>query len=369
MEEKRIRVAQVIGKCSEGGVESAIMNFYRNIDHEKVIFDFFVENESLIINKKEIESYGGHVYIVPKYSHIFSFQKCLFKHFKENNYDVVHANMNAQSFLALAPAKKAKVKVRIAHSHTTSNKQEHLRHLIKQTLRIFSKTNATNYFACSDKAGLWMFGKKAYEKGEITFIKNSIDTNKFSFNASARNEIRSKYNVDDSTFLIGHVGRFVQVKNHGFIIDILCELNKQNHNFKLCLVGSGPYRDGIKEKVNNLGLNDKVIFVDPVPDTSKFYSSFDCFILPSLYEGLPVVGIEAQVNGLRCLFSDRVTHEAKISDYSEFLSIDNCDLWCDKIKSFNVGDRTKNVESETFDIKATAALLLKTYEKLIDENK
>ena len=174
MEEKRIRVAQVIGKCSEGGVESAIMNFYRNIDHEKAIFDFFVENESLIINKKEIESYGGHVYIVPKYSHIFSFQKCLFNYFIKNNYDVIHANMNAQSFIALAPAKKAKVKVRIAHSHTTSNKQEHLRHLIKQTLRIFSKTNATNYFACSDKAGIWLFVTKTYDKGDVTKISTLV---------------------------------------------------------------------------------------------------------------------------------------------------------------------------------------------------
>ena len=160
MEEKVIKVAQVIGMAVDGGTESVWMNYYRNIDKKKIQFDFLVENESKIINKKEIESMGGKIVIIPPYNNPIKYMRVLKKIFKENPYDIVHSNMNALSVFTLRAAKKAGIKVRIAHSHSTSNKKEWKKNILKNILRPFSKVYATHYLACSELAGRWLFGNK-----------------------------------------------------------------------------------------------------------------------------------------------------------------------------------------------------------------
>lgn len=357
-----IRVAQVIGKCSEGGVESTIMNLYRNIDHSEVIFDFFVENESLIVNKKEIESYGGSIKIVPRYSRIFAFRKTLIKYFTQTKYDIVHVNMNAQSFIAIGAAKKAGIKVRIAHSHTSSNKKEGMRHIIKSILRVFSKKNVTNYFACSEQAGKWLFGKT---KNSVYVLNNGIDYNRFAFNDKKRKEVRNKLGINENEILIGHIGRFMKQKNHRFLIDTFGLISKQNSNYKLCLIGNGEYLPDIKKLVDKKHLNGNVIFVGSVSNVEDYYSAFDLFVLPSLYEGLPVVGIEAQCNGLKCMFSNEITKESKILDGTEFLKINSSKDWANKIVNCDK-KRSTFIIIDKFNIQKVANLLLQKYKEIIE---
>ena len=192
--EKPIRVAQIIGIANNGGVESVVMNYYRNIDRTKVQFDFLVESESKIINKDEIENMGGRVIIIPPYTKVFEYTKSLKKIFEENKYDIIHSNMNTLSVFALRAAKKAGSKIRIAHSHTTSNKKEWKRHLLKSVLKQFSKVYSTHYFACGEDAGRYQFGNKTYDKGKVTIIKNAIDIDKFKF--SMKDEVKLEKNLD-----------------------------------------------------------------------------------------------------------------------------------------------------------------------------
>ena len=172
-----IRVAQIIGKAINGGTEAFAMNYYTHIDRSKVQFDFFVESTSKIIDRELIESLGGRVVIIPSYKNPFNYIKILTKLFKDGNYDIVHSNMNALSVFTLRAAKKAGVPIRIAHSHSTSNKKEWKKTIIKNLLKPLSKIYATHYFACSELAGRWLFGNKTFDKGQVKVINNAIELN------------------------------------------------------------------------------------------------------------------------------------------------------------------------------------------------
>lgn len=364
--ERKIKIAQVIGKAAAGGVESVIMNLYRNIDRNKVQFDFFVEQTSTIIDKEEINKLGGNVVIIPSYSNPIHYMKELAKLFKEGNYDIVHSNMNALSVFTLKAAKKAGIKIRIAHSHSTSNKKELLKSIVKNILKPFSKKYATNYFACSELAGRWLFGNKAVDNNKVTIINNAVDIKKFVYQKEIRDKVRAEYNLLDK-FVVGHIGRFVKQKNHKFLIDIFNEVLKIQTNAVLLLVGEGPLRDDVEAYVEKLGLKDKVAFVGAQKNIAPFYQAMDCFVLPSLYEGLPVVGIEAQSNGLPCVFADTITKEVAVNNNVIFKSLsEGPESWakviCKDIK------RTLNnkIENSKYDIHIECERLVSLYEKLFE---
>ena len=242
-------VAQIMGKWVGGGVESVIMNYYRHLDHSKIRFDFICDEDSTRIPYDEIKKLGGRVFLVPKYQNLPKYLKALGKLFKENQYRIVHSNINTLSVFPLCAAKKAGVPIRISHSHSTSNPKEWKRNLIKNILRPFSKRYATDYFACSELAGRYLFGNKAFDRGEVKIIHNAIDVDKFKFDEAARKKLRQEFGIKDSTVVIGYVGRFVQQKNHTFLVDVFKEYHKKNPDSKLLLVGSGPLEDEIKKKV------------------------------------------------------------------------------------------------------------------------
>ena len=326
MENKIIKVAHVIGLAINGGTESLCMNYYKHIDRTMVQFDFLVESESAIINKKEIEQLGGNVVIIPTYKNPIKYIKSLTKIFKEHNYDIVHSNMNALSVFALKAAKKAGIKVRIAHSHSTSNKKEWKKNVIKNLLRLFSKKYATNYFACSELAGRWLFGNKTYNQGKVTIIKNAIDIDKFKFNVDNRKVIRNEFNVLDNEILIGNVGRMMPQKNQAFLIKVFAKYHKINLNTKLMIINDGPLLQALQALAKELNVFDSVIFVGPKADLYKYYSAFDLFTLPSIYEGLGIVLIEAQANGLKCIASMNVPTEVDGTGNIEFVKLDE-DEW------------------------------------------
>lgn len=324
-------VAQIMGKWVGGGVESVIMNYYRHLDHSKLQFDFICDEDSTRIPYDEIKKLGGRVFLVPKYQKLPKYLKALEKIFKENQYRIVHSNINTLSVFPLYAAKKAGVPIRISHSHSTSNPKEWKRNLIKNILRPFSKRYATDYFACSELAGRYLFGNKTFDRGEVKIIHNAIDIDKFRFDEVARKKLRKEFGIKDSTIVIGHVGRFVQQKNHTFLVDVFKEYHKKNPDSKLLLVGSGPLEDEIKKKVERLDLEDSVLFLGQRDDINKLYSVMDVFCLPSLYEGLPVVGIEAQATGLPTIFSNRISKEVIVSSYAKIVSIQDTGFCIEKI--------------------------------------
>ncbi len=364
-----LRVAHVIGNISEGGIEVMMTNFYRNIDHSQVVFDFIVPNTSVVLNKEEIESYGGKVFIVPSVKKIFSYKKALKKIFSNNHYDIVHASMNALSFIPLKAAKKCDIPVRISHSHSTSHKKEHFRHIIKSMLRPFSKKYATHYFACSEKAGRWLFGNKVVNEGNVYYINNGIDLNKFKFDETKRSFIRNELDIGDLS-LLGHIGRFAPQKNHPYLIKIFEDISKINPNVGLLMVGSGQDLEKIKKDVEVKGLKN-IFFIGPVSNPNDYYQAMDCFVLPSLYEGLPVVGVEAQANGLKCFFSSEVTPEAKLLQETEFLSIkENSKVWAEEINKYLTARnalRISNIQLEKYDINNISAYMLSLYKIFVNE--
>jgi len=364
-----IRIAQVIGKTGCGGVESCIMNYYRNIDRSKVQFDFFVESESKIVDRKKLEEMGGKVVIIPPYTHLFKYIKTLKKLFKEGNYDIVHSNMNALSVFTLYAAKKAGIKIRIAHSHSTSNKREWKKNIIKNLLRPFSKRYATHYFACSELAGRWLFGDKTYEQGKVKIINNAIELERFKFDPEIRKQMREELGVDKS-YVIGHIGRFCEQKNHTFLIDIFNEVQKKLPEAKLLLIGNGELYDEIVAKVNELNLKDKVIFAGVHKHPERYYDAMDCFILPSIYEGLGMVLIEAQACGLPCVASTEVPTSAKILDNTEFLDLKQpISVWAEEIeksKGYARFSDISKISDSGYDITKEAKKLLSYYEEMIE---
>lgn len=339
---KQIRIAQIIGKWVGGGVESVVMNYYRQIDRTKIQFDFICDDDSTNIPYEEIEALGGKVILISPYQHVFKYHKELKKILKEEKYKIVHSHINTLSVFSLFAAKCAGVPVRIAHSHSTTNKKEKKKNLMKQVLRPFSKLFATDYMCCTEHAGRWLFGDKEYDKGNVYLLNNAIDLDKFKYDENVRKEVRNELEIKDDTLIIGHIGRFVEQKNHEFLIDIFNEVNKKYKKSVLLLVGQGPLQDKTKNKVEQLGLKDNVMFLGQRNDTNRLYQAMDIFLFPSLYEGLGMVLIEAQCSGLPCLCSTEVPAIAKVTDNLFFEGLaESTECWAIKVK-----DMLKNPKRE-----------------------
>lgn len=371
MEKKPIRIAQIMGKMNSGGVESVVMNYYLNINKDNIQFDFIIDKDSTNIPYEEIKNMGGKIILVPPYHKVVSYINSLKKIFKENNYEIVHSHLNVLSVFPLYAAKKSKIPIRIAHSHSTSNKKEWNKSIIKNILKRLSKINATHYFCCSELAGRWLFGNDCYDKGEVILINNAIDAEKFVHDEDIRIKIRNELGIRDDQVIFGHVGRFVHQKNHMGLIDIFYEIYKQNKDSVLLLIGEGPLLNKTKQKVNSLNLNSNVRFLGVRDDVNRLMQAMDVFLLPSLYEGLPVVGVEAQANGLLCVFSDLMTKETKVLDSTKFLSLNqNPKEWADLILKehckFEKFDTMDKIVEANFDIKTEVRKLEKKYISLIE---
>ncbi len=358
-----IRIAQMMTEMDFGGVEMVVMNYYKNIDRSKVQFDFFALEGSSLPMRKEIEQLGGRVYVLPKYTHLIRYERAIIKLFKENDYKIVHSHMNALSVFSLFGAKVAGVPVRIAHNHSTAGKGETKKNMIKYILRPFSKVFPTHLCACTKYAGEWLFGKEANFK----VFKNAIDLEKFKFNSRIRNEIRSELGLEGKR-VIGHIGRFCYQKNHEFLIDVFNAISKKDKNSVLMLIGEGELESRIKDIVKIKNIEDKVLFLGAKSDAFKYYQAMDCFVLPSRYEGLGMVAIEAQVSGLPVICSNEVPREAKVTKSISFLDLKKpIDEWANVIIKSSVKDRNQSIDcikDAGYDIKNEAKVLLEFYRRL-----
>ena len=362
-----IRVLQIIGDVVGGGVENVIMNYYRYIDKSKIQFDFVVHEGALKTYLREVKKYGGNVFVIPSYkTNIFKYTYAIYKIIKENKYSIVHSNMNSMSGFPLMAAYFAGAKIRILHNHTTDSPAEGIRTLLKRILRPFAKLFANQYWACSNLAAEWMYGKKVVEDNKITIINNAIDIDKFKFDKEKREKIREKLCLKDC-FVISHVGRFEQTKNHKFLINVFHKIIKQIPSVKLLLVGDGSLKDEIQLQVENLGLKSNVIFCGVRNDVADLYNAMDVFVFPSLYEGLGMAVREAQVNSLPTIVSIAIPAEAKISEYIKFISLQQpLKDWLNEVE--NAKRKELNISDELlkkFDIREESKKLENLYLKLI----
>lgn len=212
-------------------------------------------------------------------------------------------------------------------------------------LKPFSKLYATDYMACTEHAGRWLFGNKTYNDGKVYLLNNAIDLNKFKYDEKLRMKKRKEFNIDDNTLVIGHIGRFVAQKNHTFLIDIFNEIHKNEENSILLLAGQGPLIEEIENKVESLGLNDSVKFLGQRNDVNELYQAFDIFLLPSLYEGLGMVLIEAQAASCPCVCSTEVPQIAKLTPLLEFVNLnDNIESWTKKVNSLLRNERRNCIQ-------------------------
>lgn len=363
-----IRVLQIIGIVAGGGVEAVIMNYYEHIDRTKVQFDFIVHNDNKIDITQKVEAMGGKVYkVTPYYKNPIVFMWDIYKVIKRHHYRIVHSNMNTLSAFSLFAAWAAGAPVRILHNHSTSSPGETKRNIMKFMLRPFARLFATHYFACSRLAGEWMYGRKMMDSGKVKIVNNALDLKKYAFNSRKREMLRKELGFTDE-FVIGHVGRFMFQKNHEFLIDVFVKAYKKNPHMVLLLIGDGPLRSAMEEKVKKLGLTDHVNFLGLRNDVQNLYNVMDIFVLPSHYEGLPVVGVEAQANGLPCLFSTKVTKETHLTHSAQFLDLSTgASKWAERIVSMKY-KRNEEVGEELrqagFEINKEARNLANFYTKL-----
>ena len=265
----------------------------------------------------------------------------------ENKFDIVHINLlSLANILPILASKKANIKNIVLHSHNASTPKGIIRKILNKINRVFAIKNSTHLFACSKLAGEWMFGKNK----KITIINNAVNFEKFSYNSNIREKIRKELKIEEK-FVIGHIGRFSEQKNHTFLIDIFKKVAEKNDNAILLLIGEGELKETIKIKVNKYNLQDRVIFMEPVKNVNDYYQAMDVFVLPSLFEGLPVVGIEAQVSCTNCIFSKSITNELKLTDFCEFVGLDeSIEKWVDTIlKYINKNKNDNSIKNTLLD--------------------
>lgn len=357
--------------CS-GGAEALWTSLLENMNDENLSFTILAtQKETNIFDsrlneaKVPLKTVLNKVYSNPIIRTIKN-TKVLKNALDELKPDIIHINTSSAVGLKYAKiAKDVNNTITIVHSHNASIETDRLK--LKLLMHNHWKKKYSKYadykYACSDLAAEFVFK----DISNVYYLKNGVNVSKFDYNSQIREEIRNEFNINNNEILLGHVGRFSEQKNHKFLINIFNDLNKQFPNkYKLMLIGEGETKEEIKELIKSLNLENRIIDAGVRNDTYKFYQAFDLFLLPSLHEGLPVVGVEAQAAGLKCLFADTITKEAKLLDNLVYLPIDNTKVWVDEIiKPLPVRVSTKEKIKELgFDIETEAKKLQKFYEEI-----
>ncbi len=359
-------VLQVVTTLNRGGLETMLLNYYRNINRDKIQFDFLLHREGKSDYEEEALSLGANIYRVPPVNPLSpGYYKALDNFFCEHKYDVVHSHLDCMSAFVLAAAKKHGIKHRFSHAHNVNQVKD-----LKYPMKLLSKSlipyYSTELFACGKEAGDWMFSGNQYR-----ILNNAIDARRYSFNAEVSAEYRELFGLNGK-FVIGHVGRFTPQKNHSFLIDIFSSVVKKVPDSALLLIGTGEGEAEIKARVNSLGLSDKVKFLGVRDDIDKCLQCMDVFLFPSLFEGLSVATVEAQAAGLPCVLSDTIPHECKITDNVEFVSLhETPGTWAEHVVGHRKTSRTNQYESirkAGFDIIENAEFLQNFYLDKVNAN-
>ncbi len=353
---ERILVYGMTG--TRGGVESYIMNFLRHFDPVQIQFDFVISDDVMACTD-DAQKLGAQIYHVPRITasplgHIRAFKKILKDH---PEYKTVYYNINSAFSCVAMIAALLTHRRRVAHSHNAYVESRKLLHILfRPLLNALSDVR----LACSDKAACFMFGEKAYRDGKVIIIKNAIDLDQFHFDALTREQMRENMGLADK-LIIGHVGRFTPQKNHKRLIEIFKAVHDRNAETVLLLAGEGEDEQTVRNQVDQLGLAESVCFLGVRRDINRLMQAMDVFLLPSLFEGLPIVGVEAQAAGLHCVFADTITRQADISGNVTFLSLEQDNVfWAEQILQPVSMERCQGADRAReagYDINAAAARL------------
>lgn len=365
--ENPVKVLYFVDRMLRGGIQTFVLENLKHMDNSKVQIDFLLLDDGNTYELEEdLRKLGSNVYKlegvwIRKLWDFVKYCKALDEFFKvHHDYKVVHLHSSSKNFMVLKKAKKYGIGVRIAHSHNIGFQSKNklkimLGDIFKKPLRKY----ASDYFACSQLAGEWLFGDE-----KVTVIHNAVDYEKFKFNEKRRNELRKELGLEGK-FVVGNVGRFTNQKNHEFLIDIFDEIHKRNKNAVLVLVGTGEKEQKIKEKVQKLGLDKNVLFLGFQNNVNEYMWIMDCFVFPSVFEGLGLVLIEAQATGMKCFTSkDVVPEEAKVSELLEYVSLEKtAEEWAEVIlnSNFERKDIRNELENKGYLIEQTAHQLESFY--------
>lgn len=353
-----IKVVEVVCGLQNGGVESFLYNYISKINNENYSFDIITHGKSNENTKNKFEKIGCKIIeITPKRKNFIKNLFQLYYYLKNNDYDVIHCHMSINNAIPLIIARKVGIKLRISHSHQAIINEKSFRKIKKYLFREIILKNANKYVACGENAGKYLYGKKFKN---YTVIHNAINVNNFKFNRVSREKIRKELNINKDEILLGNVGRFSYQKNHDFLIELLKYMN--NDMYKLLLIGNGELKNEIIEKVKKYNLENQVIFLENINNVNDYMSAMDIFLLPSLFEGLPLVAIEAQTSGVNCLFSKNIDNEVKINENAKLLDL-NILEWEREIETTNINriNNIKKIRKRGYDIETEIEKFEKLY--------
>lgn len=359
---KPLRVLHFQGRMGRGGAETFMMNTYRNLDRTKIQFDFLIYDEFKEVQPyhKEIESLGGRIFYVPNpKKNIFNYVKEVKQLLKKESFDIVHSQVFFGGGLNLWLASQAGIQKRIVHSHATAHEQGQsiVFKTIRKVLDQLMFKYATDYLACSYDAGKALFG----HDHEFVFVPNGIDLEKYRSVPVSKSEIKKQLSINEESFVVGHIGRFEEQKNHTLLIEIFQEVLKKHPDSHLLLLGEGSLEEKINEKVSSLNIQDKVSFLGVREDIPELLKVFDVFLMPSLYEGLPISAVEAQASGNKLVLADTISKETKLSENVTFISLDKSkDYWAETVLLKPLENKPLK-ELEAYDMKHTAQMMEAIY--------
>lgn len=377
------RILEIFGEpIVNGGQESYILNMFENMEHDKIAFDvytpFSLENMEF---KSKIEEYGGTVKASGTdfvHNRNMNLKKCLKQEINNylDNYDYKIAHIHSGSIRSLMTASKiareSGIEHVIIHSHCGGFNNMKYR-IIKTISVLYFNKYPTEFCACSNLAAKWKFPKSIIREKKYRVLKNAVDVNMFYYSEEIRKQMRKKLGISEDKLVIGNVGRFSIQKNHNFLIDIFKNIHELNPNSCLILVGNGELKNEILEKIENLGLADAVKYLGIRSDVNDIMNAMDVFVLPSFFEGLPVVGVEAEATGLPVVTSTGVTQELPIKDLSFYFSLKNmsADAWAEKIIGISNKTKRHNTTNEIiasgYSVKEAAKVMQDFYFSLIEE--
>lgn len=366
---KKIKIMHFVSGLAFGGVEQMLYNYCKFMSNEKYEFVIVYQHEAIKECEEKFREIGVRTYRISARSE--SFVKNItdsIEILKKENPDIVHAHMNLMNFCALYAAKRAKVKNRISHSHIAEVGNGIIKRVVFSIFKMLCRVTATNYLACGYDAGVYLYGKKMMENNSVNIITNAIDLKYYERNENERLEFRKKYSLENN-LVIGHIGRFTEQKNHKKVVDIFNRIHRKCDSARLVLVGNGYLENDIKSYVNELGIAEYVLFVGSISEMRGVYSAFDGFVLPSLYEGLPVVSIEVQAARIPSVFSTTIDKSCKMTDYIKFVYLEEDDeSWAEIV--LEEIKRTHNTDiyelEKSYDIRYKKYELEEFYDKVVE---
>jgi glycosyltransferase involved in cell wall biosynthesis len=365
--DRPIRILHVIHGMDCGGAENMIMNLYRFIDRNKVQFDFLVHTQKKCYFDEEIKQLGGNIYNVIYYkgTNLISYRKAVNNFFQNNhNFKAVHGHVGSCAHIYLETAKKYGI-FTIAHSHSINPSFFSLKNIMYKLGALRTRKIADYFFGCSNDAGRDRFGNDIVNGNKYHTFKNAIDAPKYSVNEKMNQAVRDEFGLNDK-FVIGHIGSFNLPKNHEFLLKIFKIILQLDDECVLMLVGDGELKSQIEQQAIDLEIHNKIIMTGIRSDVHRLLQGMDCFVLPSLWEGFPLVIVEAQSAGLKCIISDKVPSECDITGNVEIIPLNVGEkTWAKHILAYKSAYKKENmlqtIIDAGFDIKDNTKWLQEFY--------